>query len=452
MDKYSDWTGGISPLLRGVPEPGLTDRFSTPVGLPGTPSDDEAADIAWGQKIAPLMKPIGGGRTPEQIAADDKLFSTPSYRPQLLGQGGINSEDTPSSGPDWDYAFSAFADAGAALQGRQGTTLSSLMQRRQNQAELQQKQEQAKRQQSMDDLKLFNEMLKMPRAVREKASNRIADPILRDMAKYWKDQDVELYSKVALPFLSRYRPGEAKVLEDALAAGELNGEMLKSHWELNKPSLEQFKKLQDKEVNLARLQRQIEANPSLKSDAGFMDAIRVMEEDVQGINFELLGKKQAIEKGARENRIGAATEDQARIQAILKTAQDAQTLGQRQAEAPLDIRLKNAQISAAEQARAGSNDPNYQRYRNDLHDIETTLGLKVPLLDAAGNFNPQALAGGGVDMKIIEKAIDRYVNDKSRPESVREYMRQFKATILEPEVQAARPPKTAEDFFKKKGM
>lgn len=309
----------------------------------------EAEDLDWQRRSAPLMKPLGGWRTPEEMAADEKLFSTPSssaLEPQL--QGGQDAASAQPSGLGWQGFFAGLADAGAALQGREGTSLQNLLQLRRNQDELQQKRELAKRQQSMDDLKLFNEMLKMPRAVREKASNRLADPILRDMAKSWKDSDVELYSRAVLPFLGRYRKGEAEFLEKAIAAGELNGETLKSHWELNRPALEQFQKLQAKETHLDRLREQIKTNPSLEKDAGFMDAVRALGEDVQGLDFELLGKKQASEKGARENRIGEATEDQARLQAVLKTIQEANTLGQ---QLPGGVQYRATQQAAAHNQR-----------------------------------------------------------------------------------------------------
>lgn len=187
-------------------------------GVYGPPTiPDMNAPIALGGASANLAQ------TPAQEAERTQYFNTPSYpasmQPQLHGgnrddSGGGNQDDS-----GWRDVFAGMADAGAALQGRQGMALSTLAQQRQNQMELKQKLGQAK---EAKQQKRFEFMVKANESPDPDVRKRMMKAALQ--AGVITEQDEAVLSKVPSGKLKMWAPRlqkESPRIWDSYKNGEL---------------------------------------------------------------------------------------------------------------------------------------------------------------------------------------------------------------------------------------
>lgn len=385
----------------------------SPGGYQPQLGQEDADELAWQGRIAPLMKPIGGGRTPGQIAADDKLFATPSassLAPQLQGGQQGNLAQPSSDGSGWQDLFAGIADAGAALQGRQGASLQNLFLRRQNQAELQQKQEQEKQAQLQ---KRFEFMVK---------TNENSDPDVRKrmmkaarQAGVITEQDEAVLSKVPsgklkswAPRLEKESPAIWKSYQDGDLPDAIVNELIKQQ---ESRDAEEFAL-----KRIPELQKEQQSGSISPTNRAMLD---YFEKTYGPQLLKVQQEREALDRAQRENRIGAATEDQARLQAILKTTQEANTLAQ---QLPGGVQYQATQQAAAHNKRLAEQ-PRIERVpmgeqeavvafypdgRNEIVSVggQELKGQRKPGVEV--NINPSA------EERKAEAADRNYIQDLRR--------------------------------------
>lgn len=379
--------------------------------------------------------------------------SVPSFVEGLGGYSSARMTGPTQEKPrdvNWAGAFQAFgaglADAGMGLQGKQGNALANLMEfqqkQQQRQAELREKIEQQEQEKNRHDAqtalgvieKLKDNPDQLERAMKAMADN--GNIMAQTMNRAGVGREEYDSAKYYVPTVRKFNP----VLADQI---ERDPRSVPTH--VLRAVKTQAQKILTEEANdtidasrAEFLEQQLSLGEVIsRPDRAFLDKYKKSSAETEKAIADALTAKLGPEQARTDLGLKA---EELLTRRLYSQPQAAATLAQTQAQNILDPRVqeendRRAMLNRTLEER-GARDPWYQRYRNDLHDIESALGLRVSLLDAAGNFNPQALAGGGVDLKALKQSVDRYIGNTNIPEQARNLMRQFKHTVLSEEKSA----------------